>query len=96
MDVYSAAAKDKRRRAYIMVKLQEGPITPAGVNGCLLEDVIEVLLTNLREVQTTKLACHENDMAIWSLEEAANWLLRRRMNRIEQGVEGTSRPHESP
>lgn len=39
--------------------------------------------------------CRENSLAITALEEANNWLMRRRLNRVAQGVEGTYEPHTS-
>ena len=94
MDVYDGNAR-KERRQYIDIKFQEGPIQEVGVNGCHIEDIIDLLVDRLREFNDGPLKCRENSLAITHLEEAGNWLIKRRMNRIEQGVEGYSKPHAS-
>ena len=92
MDVYEADARTERRR-YIDIKFQSGPIPIVGVNGCHIEDVIDLLVERLRDFNDGPLRCRENSLAITSLEEAGLWLLKRRINRIAQGVEGTYEPH---
>jgi len=78
---------------YIRIRFQAGPIQEHGVNGCSIEDVIDVLLTRLRGFQEGPFKCRENALAITDLESAQNWLLRRTANRQRQGVEGTNAPH---
>ena len=94
MDVYTAEARN-RRADYIDIKFQEGPIAEVGVNGCHIEDVIDLLVERLRGFNEGPLRCRENSLAITHLEEAGLWMVKRRMNRLEQGVEGTYEPHAS-
>jgi hypothetical protein len=82
------------RRAFIDIRFQEGPVSEVGVNGCHIEDVIDVLVERLRGFNEGPLRCRENSLAITALEEASNWLVRRRLNRLAQGVEGTMLPHK--
>ena len=93
LDVYEAEAR-KERRQYIDIKFQEGPIKEVGVNGCHAEDVIDLLVETIRGFNTA-FPCRENSLCITHLEEAGLWLLKRRINRIEQGVEGYNKPHVS-
>jgi hypothetical protein len=86
---------EKERTDYIDIKFQEGPIDVAGVNGCHIEDVIDLLVDRLRGFNDGDFRCRENSLAITHLEEAGLWLVKRRMNRIEQGVEGKYLPHVS-
>jgi hypothetical protein len=94
MDVYLSESKD-RRKQFINIAFQEGPIGEVGVNGCHIEDVIDHLIERLRGFNEGDLRCRENSLAITALEEAGLWLLKRRMNRLEQGVEGTYQAHKS-
>lgn len=78
---------------YIHIKLQKGPINEVGVNGCGIEDVIQFCIDQLRMWNEGDMRCRENSLAITSLEESQNWLVRRHINRIQQGVEGFMAPH---
>lgn len=80
----------------IALAFQHGPIREVGYNGCQIEDVIDVLVNRLEEFQAGLFPCPENDSAIRRLLMAKASLGMRTLNRQEQGVEGTSAPHESP
>ena len=84
---------DETTPAWIRIKFQAGPL-PDGVNGCSIEDVIDVLVTRLEGFQKGQFRCRENALAITKLEEAKQWLLYRTSKRQEQGVEGTNKPHD--
>ena len=79
---------------WIDLKFQAGPIQEVGVNGCSIEDVIDVLAARLEGFQRGAFRCRENALAITKLEEAKHWLLERTRKRQTQGVEGTNRPHK--
>ncbi len=79
--------------AYIDIKFQSGPLQEVGVNGCSIEDVIDVLTTRLEGFQNGPFRCRENALAITKLEEAKQWLLYRTSKRQAQGVEGTNKAH---
>jgi hypothetical protein len=93
VDKYTAEAKSERD-PFIIVKFQEGPIPVVGVNGAHIEDVIQIAIDRLKEHNEGPGRCRENSLAITDLESAQNWLVRRTMNRIDQGVEGTMQPHQ--
>ena len=80
--------------AYIDVKFQAGPIQKVGVNGCSIEDVIDVLTVRLEGFQKGPFRCRENALAITKLEEAKLWLSERTRKRQAQGVEGTNAAHK--
>lgn len=80
---------------YIAIQFQEGPIQEHGVNGCQIEDVMEVLLARLRGFQDGPFRCRENALAITHLEESLHWLQARTANRQRQGVEGQYVAHVS-
>lgn len=79
---------------FINLKFQEGAVPVNGVNGCTIEDVIDVLIDRLKGFQDGILRCRENSLTLTKLEEAQMWLERRTVNRIEQGVEGSMDPHK--
>lgn len=80
---------------YINIKFQEGPIKENGVNGCQIEDVIDVLVERLQGFQAGEFRCRENALAITKLEEARLWLDERTRKRLKQGVEGKNEKHQS-
>lgn len=79
----------------IAIKFQDGPVAEVGVNGCVVEDVIAVLLDQLEDLNS-KLPCPENARATQALLVAVEWLARRTTLRQAQGVEGTNLPHFQP
>ena len=78
----------------IRIKFQLGPIQEVGINGCSIEDVIDVLAARLAGFQRGPFRCRENALAITSLEQARLWLTERTRKRQSQGVEGTNQPHK--
>lgn len=79
---------------YINIKFQEGPIRENGINGCQIEDVIDVLVERLQGFQDGEFRCRENALAITKLEEARLWLNERTRKRLKQGVEGKNVYHK--
>ncbi|MGH2551589.1 MAG: hypothetical protein ACRDHN_19560 [Thermomicrobiales bacterium] len=80
---------------YISIRFQDGTTGETGVNGCQVEDVIDVLTEKLRSFQDGSLPCRENERALIALEEAGLWLLKRTVDREKQNVEGSYTPHVS-
>jgi hypothetical protein len=78
--------------SYIDITWQDGPIKEAGVNGCQVQDVIAVCIEKLRSFNIPPHNNRETSLAITALEEADNWLERRTRERVQRGVEGTSKP----
>lgn len=72
-----------------MVNFQKGPIREFGVNGCMNEDLIAMVIDRLQGFQNSPFMCRENALAITKLEEALLWLRKRTMDREARGVEGT-------
>ncbi len=71
---------------FIHILFQRGPVPEVGINGCRIEDVIEVLIQRLLDHQGRELACPENAAALDHLESAREALVLRRRRREEQGV----------
>ena len=59
------------------VNFQNGPIKENGVNGCLNEDLIAIVIHRLWGFQSGEFSCRENNMAIAKLEEALAFLRAR-------------------
>lgn len=78
---------------YIRVVYQSGIPTEVGVNGCRIEDVIEVAVDKLERFQSGPLACEENAEAIRFLKLARQSLSERIQRRREQGVWNTMSAH---
>jgi hypothetical protein len=83
------------RKQYIIIDFQRGPVPEVGVNGCRIEDVIDVLQNRLLDHQGRDLACEENSQALYHLEMAKEALNERVRRRQAQGVLNTARKHES-
>ena len=80
---------------FIRIKFQAGPLQEVGVNGCSIEDVIDVLVARLEGFQKGPFRCRENALAITNLEQGKLWLLERTRKRQAQRVEGTNVAHVS-
>lgn len=80
---------------FINITFQHGPPAEVGINGCRIEDVIELLVQRLLDFQGRELACKENEDALYHLELAREALLLRRRRREAQGVLSTREAHES-
>lgn len=83
------------RKPYISIDFQRGSVDDVGINGCRIEDVIEVLQQRLFDHQGRSLACPENATALCHLEAAREALMERRLRRAEQGVLNTAKEHAS-
>jgi hypothetical protein len=80
---------------YINITFQHGHPGDVGVNGCRVEDVIDVLVDKILNFQGRDLACEENATALYHLDLAREALLLRRRRREQQGVLGTLQKHQS-
>ena len=81
-------------KSFIQVTWQDGTVPEVGVNGCQLQDVLEIAIERLRELNA-QFPCRENSITLTKLEEAAMWQEKRTANRREQGVEGQRALHVS-
>lgn len=79
---------------FIDIVFQHGPPDEVGINGCRIEDVIDLLIKKLLDFQGRPLACEENAEALNHLELACEALIKRRRRRERQGVLGTRATHE--
>lgn len=82
-------------RPFIQIVFQHGHPNEVGVNGCRIEDVLDVAVDRLLDFQGRNLACEENAEALEYLYQAREALLRRRRRREQQGVVNTQQPHQS-
>ncbi len=80
-------------RPFIRVVFQHGHPNEVGINGCRLEDVLDVVVDKLLAFQGRDLACEENAEALEHLHLAREALVRRRRHREEQGVINTQKAH---
>ncbi len=80
-------------RPFIRVVYQSGLPTEVGVNGCRIDDVVNVAIDKLQFYQDGPLACEENAEAIRYLKLAKQSLAHRIQRRIDQGVWNTMEPH---
>jgi hypothetical protein len=84
-------------RPFLRVTWQRGiPTKPeVGVNGCRVDDVLQVVQEKLQAYQAGPLSCEENDEALEAIRTALGALDARRRRRIEQGVLNTMTAHET-
>lgn len=80
---------------HVRIKLQHGLPSEVGVNGCRIEDVLDLLVNKLLDFQGRDLACEENATALYHLDLAREALIARRRKREQQGVLGTAKPHKN-
>lgn len=80
---------------FIRVVFQNGFPKEVGINGCRVENVIDVALERLERYQSGPLACPENEAAIRHLRQAREDLELRQRRRQEQGVLNTLSQHET-
>lgn len=67
--------------AYGHIKFQHGSVKEVGVNGCQLEDVLEIAAHRLAAFQVGPYACRENALALTHIQEAIHWLEHRTKQR---------------
>lgn len=82
-------------RPFIRVTWQKGVTTTAGINGCRVEDVLQVVCDKLESYQLGPLACVENEDALKALSAALEALNARHQRRMEQGVLNTMDVHQT-
>lgn len=82
-------------RKFIRVVFQNGFPKDVGINGCRVEDVIDVALERLERYQEGPLACEENEAALRHLRMSREALELRRIRRQEQGVLNTASRHQT-
>lgn len=73
----------------ISFTIQNGPVNEVGVNGCQVDELIEVARLII-EGLNRKFPCRENAVCITKLDEALLWLLKRKLDRQAREVEGFS------
>jgi hypothetical protein len=97
MEAYrSMDGSDARiKTEFVEIIFQHGPPQTVGVNGCRIEDVIDLLIKKLLAFQGRDMACEENAEALEHLQLAHEALVKRRRRREEQGVYGTRQPHQA-
>lgn len=81
-------------RPFIQVVFQHGHPNEVGVNGCRVEDVIDLAVDRLLDFQGRNLACEENMEALEYLYQAREALLKRTRRREQQGVINTQQAHQ--
>ena len=73
----------------ISFRIQNRPIKEVGINGCQVDTLIEsakLIIEGLNK----NFPCRENAVAITKLDEALLWLMKRKLDRENRGVEGKS------
>ena len=78
---------------FVKIVFQHGNPATEGVNGCSVNDVIDVVVNKLLDFQGRDLACEENAIALHHLDLAREALMLRSRRRVQQGVVGTREKH---
>jgi hypothetical protein len=81
-------------RPFIQIVFQHGHPNEVGVNGCRVEDVIDVAVDRLLDFQGRTLACEENAEALEHLYLAREALGKRKRRREQQGVLNSQAAHK--
>lgn len=76
------------KRNFIDIKFQLGLVKEQGVNGCQVDDIIQILIERVEGFQKGKFACRENALVITKLQEAQHWTTHRTVDRERRKVEG--------
>lgn len=69
---------------------QNGPLMENGINGITQEALLAVLIDRLEGFQSGQFKCHDNQMALDSIQSARLWLHKRTLDRLARSVEGTN------
>lgn len=80
---------------HMKIVFQHGNPNEVGINGCRVEDLLEIVIQKLLDFQGRNLACEENRIALEHLADAQEALISRRRRREHQGVLGTPKVHKS-
>lgn len=80
-------------RPFIQAVFQHGHPNEVGINGCRVEDIIDVAVDRLLDFQGRNLSCEENAEALEHLYLAREALVKRKRRREQQGVINTQQPH---
>ncbi len=80
---------------FVNIKFQHGHAGEVGVNGCRIEDVVDLIVDKLLDFQGRDLGCEENATALYHLDLAREALILRRRRRDQQGVLGSPKKHDS-
>lgn len=72
------------------IKFQKGPIQEVGVNGCQVEDLLNIIIDRLQDFQGGNFPCIENQQALSHCRTSLEWLEYRTDMRRKRGVEGKS------
>lgn len=78
-------------RVWSYIKLQNGPIGEAGVNGVTNEVLLAIVADRLKAFQEGAYACPENATALAGVNLVLDTLHSRTRDRRKRGVEGTSK-----
>ncbi len=77
----------------VTLQFQHGPVKEVGgINGIQNEELVALLIMRLEKLND-RLPCSENVDAIQGLDATLAALTLRTERRLQQGVEGTERPH---
>ncbi|MEZ5163017.1 MAG: hypothetical protein R2688_04565 [Fimbriimonadaceae bacterium] len=82
-------------KEFIHITFQHGDPNEVGVNGCRIEDILDIVTDKILDFQGRDLSCPENATALYHLDLAREALLLRRRRREQQGVIGTRSKHKS-
>lgn len=74
-----------------VILFQNGPINENGINGITQEVLLAIVADRLRSFQAGPFFCRENAVALTHVETAMLWLHKRTLERMQRGVEGTSK-----
>ena len=80
-------------RPFLRVVFQNGLPGEVGINGCRVEDVIDVAIERMLRYQAGPLSCRENDLTLRHLFAAREALMLRMRRRKSQGVLNTMAQH---
>lgn len=82
---------DKELNILTSIKFQMGNFKEKGVNGVLMENLLNICVNQLECFQDSNLACKDNEKALANLEEALIHLGNRQKDRIKRKVYGTTK-----
>ncbi len=82
-------------REFIKIVFQHDNPDEVGINGCRIEDILDILTQKLLDFQGRDLSCEENATALYHLDLAREALLLRRRRRERQGLIGQRGKHKS-
>lgn len=82
---------ENKSDCFAEIKFQKGPVKEEGLNGCQIEDLIDIAIHRLECFQAGGFPCPENEVSLKYFRAGLEALNQRTLDRQKRGVEGLTK-----